>query len=169
MMLWAKEVGKMTASEVYKMTSPWLSLRDVMRFAIFRCAMLLLAANALAATPLSRSRAAPGRRMARRDDFVLRVDAKRAQASIDPDRPFEWQRFLVKEVSEDEIVFTIGAELFEAKLVEADTLILTGTNFRGARVLFRDAALRGTTEEYRPRTSSPGTSIHAPRRSRGSS
>jgi len=79
-------------------------------------------------------------------DFVLRVDAKRAQASIDPVRPFEWEHFLIKDVTSKEIVFTIGAELFEAKL-DTDTLTLTGTSFRGARVLFRDTALRGTTSD----------------------
>lgn len=79
-------------------------------------------------------------------DFVLRVDAKRAQASIDPARPFEWERFLIKEVAEGGIVFTVGAELFEARL-DAGTLTLTGTSFRGPRVLFRETALRGTTSE----------------------
>lgn len=79
-------------------------------------------------------------------DFVLRVDARRAQASVDATRPFEWEHFLVKEVSEGEIVFTIGAELFEARL-DADVLTLTGTSFRGARVLIRGEELRGTTSE----------------------
>ena len=69
-------------------------------------------------------------------DFVLRVDAKRAQASTASDRPFEWRRFLAKEVTRNEVVFTIGTELFEA-VIDADTLVLTGTNFRGERVLFR--------------------------------
>jgi len=77
-------------------------------------------------------------------DFVLRVDAKRAQASTAHDRPFEWQRFLVKEVTDGGVVFTIGTELFEA-IMEADTLVLTGTNFRGERVLFRGAADVGET------------------------
>ncbi len=71
-------------------------------------------------------------------EVVLRVDAKRAQASTAHDRPFEWQRFLVKEVTDSGLVFTIGTELFEA-VMEADTLVLTGTNFRGERVLFRSA------------------------------
>jgi hypothetical protein len=92
----------------------------------------------------------------RSSDFVLRVDAKRAQASTASDRPFQWQRFLVKEVTGNEIVFTVGTELFEAVL-DADTLVLTGTDFRGERVLFRGvdggeaedadgAGLRGTTD-----------------------
>jgi len=79
------------------------------------------------------------------DTFVLRIDARRAQASTASDRPFEWQRFLIKEVRDDEVVFTIGAELFEA-VVRDDALTLTGTSFRGARVLFRDTDLRGTTD-----------------------
>ena len=82
----------------------------------------------------------------RGSDFVLRVDARRAQASIDASRPFEWAHFLVKDVSEGEIVFTVGAELFEARLAD-NVLTLTGTSFRGARVLFRDADLRGTTTD----------------------
>jgi hypothetical protein len=73
--------------------------------------------------------------------FVLRVDIQRAQASIDPNRPFEWQRFMVKEVTPDEIVFTIGAELFEARVAE-DTLTLSGTNFRGRRYLWREGPLK---------------------------
>jgi hypothetical protein len=79
-------------------------------------------------------------------DFVLRIDARRAQASVDPSRPFEWEHFLIKEVNDREIVFAIGADLFEAKL-ETDVLTLTGTGFRGARVLFREPNLRGTTSE----------------------
>jgi hypothetical protein len=82
----------------------------------------------------------------RSSDFVLRVDSRRAQASIALNRPFEWQRFLIKEVRQNEIVFSVGAELFEA-VVEAEILILTGTSFRGERVLFRDSSLRGTTAE----------------------
>lgn len=79
-------------------------------------------------------------------EVVLRIDAERAQASVTPDRPFEWRRFIIKDVHDNEVVFAIGAELFEAK-VAADTLTLTGTSFRGARVLFRDTGLRGTTTE----------------------
>lgn len=76
----------------------------------------------------------------------MRVDARRAQASLDPRRPFEWEHFLIKEVEADEIVFAVGAELYEAR-VGADTLTLTGTSFRGARVLFREPELRGTTDD----------------------
>ena len=78
-------------------------------------------------------------------NFVLRVDARRAQASVDPRHPFEWMHFLIKEVTADEIVFSVGPELYEGKL-DADTLTLKSTSFRGARVLFRDTQLRGTSE-----------------------
>ena len=84
--------------------------------------------------------------MWRSEDFVLRVDSKRAQASTALDRPFEWQRFLVKEVRENEIVFSIGSELFEA-VFDADMLVLTGTGFRGERILLRDGELRGAAPE----------------------
>lgn len=70
----------------------------------------------------------------RGDGFVLKIDSHRAQASVDPERPFQWQRFLVREVTEDEVVFAVGAELFEARM-DAGTLTLTGTTFRGARIL----------------------------------
>lgn len=74
----------------------------------------------------------------RGEDFVLRVDAKRAQASVDAERPFAWERFLVKEVTSTEVVFTIGSELYQAR-IEEDTLTLTGTSFRGERVLSRES------------------------------
>ena len=83
----------------------------------------------------------------RGSDFVLRVDARRAQASIEPDRPFAWERFLVKEVTPTEIVFAIGPELYQAR-IEDEVLTLTGTSFHGTRVLFRpEGGLRGTTAE----------------------
>lgn len=73
----------------------------------------------------------------RGEAFVLRVDAKRAQASTAPDRPFEWRRFLVKQVRDNAVVFSIGADIYEAT-IEADSLTLTGTSFRGAQVLVRE-------------------------------
>lgn len=79
-------------------------------------------------------------------DFILRIDAKRAQASVDADRPFAWKQFLIKEAAPGDIVFAVGADIYEAR-VEADTLTLTGTSFRGARVLMREAALRGPVAE----------------------
>lgn len=82
----------------------------------------------------------------RGSDFVLRIDARRAQASIDPARPFEWKRFVVKEVTSEDIVFSVGAELFEARLAD-DVLTLSSTGFRGKRVLVREGELRGTTSE----------------------
>jgi len=74
----------------------------------------------------------------RGDDYVLKVDAERAQASVDPDRPFAWQRFLVKEVADWRVTFTVGAELFQA-VIGPDGILLTSTSFRGSRVLRREA------------------------------
>lgn len=79
-------------------------------------------------------------------DFVLKVDSRRAQASLDLKRPFHWERFLIKEVANDEVVFTVGAELFEAT-IDANILVLTGTSFRGQRLLFRDTGLRGAADD----------------------
>jgi len=75
----------------------------------------------------------------RGEGFVLKVDSRRAQASLDPARPFQWQRFLVREVTDDEVVFAVGAELYEAR-IDAGALTLTGTTFRGERILRRAAA-----------------------------
>lgn len=72
------------------------------------------------------------------DGYVLRVDAARAQASVDAGRPFQWTRFLVKEVTGQEIVFSVGADIFEAR-VDDDTIVLTSTGFRGERTLRREA------------------------------
>ena len=70
------------------------------------------------------------------DGYILRVDKDRAQANVDAQRPFRWQRFLVKEVDGDLIVFTIGPELFEGRLAE-DSLTLSSTIFRGERNMAR--------------------------------
>jgi hypothetical protein len=138
-MLSSKEVAKMTAFVPRRG-------KGQMRIRIFLFLLASLANGiASAATPFSDA----ARRLDgewRGADFVLRVDAKRAQASLDPERPFEWERFLIKDVSQQAITFAIGAELFEAKLAEG-TLTLTGTSFRGPRVLFRETPLRGTTSE----------------------
>lgn len=78
------------------------------------------------------------------EGFVLRIDQERAQASVDPARPFKWQRFLVKAVEGNTIVFAIGSDVFEAAL-EGGNITLTGTGFRGERIL-----RRGTAFDLRP-------------------
>ncbi len=78
---------------------------------------------------------------------MLRVDARRAQASLDPDHPFAWQHFLIKEVTSKEVVFSVGPEIYEAQ-IDGDVLTLSGTSFLGERVLFRETGqLRGTTSK----------------------
>jgi hypothetical protein len=99
------------------------------RSVVLSLALLAVAPFAFAASPYADA----ARRLDgewRGEGYVLRIDSERAQASLDPERPFEWQRFIVKEVSDGEIVFSVGAELFEAS-VDADKLVLTGTSFRG--------------------------------------
>jgi hypothetical protein len=135
--LWPKEVDKMTTPMI---AGPKLHVRIA-----FLILALLAGSSAFAA---SRYADAAQRLNGewRGAEVVLRIDAERAQASMTPDRPFEWRRFIIKDIRPDEIVFAIGAELYEAK-IDADTLTLTGTTIRGAKVLFRDDGLRGTTSE----------------------
>lgn len=79
------------------------------------------------------------------DGLQVVVDADRAQANIDPWKPFDWRRIEVKEHNGAEITFTIGAELFYGTL-EDDQMTIEGTGFRGVRSLQRstDAELRGS-------------------------
>lgn len=81
----------------------------------------------------------------RSEGVVLRVDAERAQATITPARPFEWKRFVIKSVSGNEVIFAIGAELYEAT-VDGSSLRLTGTTFRGELVFLREPELRGSAD-----------------------
>lgn len=126
-----------------------------MRLSPILLALGLSGSAALAASPVDEAaRLLDG--AWRGDGFSLKVDSRRAQANIDPERPFEWRRFAVKQVAEGEIVFAIGAEIFEAKLSD-DSLELTSTTFRGERRLERDGpaaeidysdlGLRGTTSD----------------------
>ncbi len=70
------------------------------------------------------------------DGVALQIDANRAQANVRPGRPFHWERFIVKEATEDDVAFSIGSELFEA-VVNGQDMTLAGTSFRGERVLRR--------------------------------
>ena len=73
----------------------------------------------------------------RGEDYALKVDSRRAQANTDPGKPFEWQRFVVKGVDDEAILFAIGAEIFEARIA-GDVLDLSSTSFRGERRLTRE-------------------------------
>lgn len=135
--LWLKEVDKMTTPMILRATLH------------IRIALLILALVAGSSACAASRYADAAQRLDgewRGAEVVLKIDAERAQASMTPDRPFEWRRFIIKDIRADEIVFAIGSDLYEAK-VDADTLTLTGTAFRGAKVLFRDDGLRGTTSE----------------------
>jgi hypothetical protein len=111
-----------------------------MRFLLTLLAAALLAGNLLATASLAASPIVEAGRQLdgvwQGDGFALRVDAERAQANVDARRPFAFQRFAVKEVKDGTIVFTIGAELYEATL-EGEALTLTGTSFQGERKLLR--------------------------------
>lgn len=111
-----------------------MKARIVTALAAFLALSLVLCLAAAAATFWDAAKRLDG--TWRNNAFELRVDAARAQASIDRERPFHWQRFVIKEVTDQEILFTVGAELFTA-VVTPDGLTLTGTNFRGKQVLLR--------------------------------
>ena len=114
-----------------------------MRIRLVLCAAVLAAASApcLAASVLwDAAQRLDGRW--ENDIYMLRIDSARAQASVDPRKPFEWQRFLVKAVAGDTVIFTIGSELFEATL-QSEELVLTSTSFRGERLLQRPQPLLG--------------------------
>jgi hypothetical protein len=70
------------------------------------------------------------------DGFVLEVDSARAQAKVDPTLPFQWDRYGIKTISDGMVVFAVGAELYEAS-VDAESIILSSTGFRGKRRLGR--------------------------------
>jgi hypothetical protein len=70
------------------------------------------------------------------EGYALRIDGGRAQANMDSKAPFDWRRFLIKRIWKDTVVFSLDAELFHARLSET-RIILTGTSFRGERVLTR--------------------------------
>jgi hypothetical protein len=91
----------------------------------------------------------------RGEDYALTVDSRRAQANTNPGKPFQWQRFVVKSVDDEAILFAIGAEIFEAR-IDGDVLQLSSTSFRGERRLTREqtfgaaggseSGLRGATD-----------------------
>jgi hypothetical protein len=76
----------------------------------------------------------------RGEDYALTIDSRRAQANVDPGKPFQWQRFVVKDVDDEAIIFAIGAEIFEARIA-GDVLELSSTSFRGERRLTREQAV----------------------------
>jgi hypothetical protein len=111
--------------------------------------LLLAAGGAVAATPLGEAAAYLDGTW-RGDNYVLRIDAARAQASVDAERPFEWTRFLVKEATDREIIFTVGAELFEARRGPDHTgMFLTSTSFRGQRLMWREDPSINPLDELR--------------------
>jgi hypothetical protein len=70
------------------------------------------------------------------DGFVLEVDSARAQANIDPTLPYQWDRYGIKTVADGMVIFTVGAELYQAS-VDGESIMLSSTGFRGERRLDR--------------------------------
>jgi len=102
---------------------------------------LLLATAAASASPLGdAARQLDGEWTGQ--GFRLRIDSARAQASTNPDKPFQWQRFIVREAAGEKVVFAIGPDLYEATVLLPEVLTLTSTSFRGERVLLRLDALQ---------------------------
>jgi hypothetical protein len=71
------------------------------------------------------------------DGFALKVDSARAQANVDPTLPYQWDRYEIKSVSDGRMIFSIGAELYEA-WVSPRSISLSSTSFRGERRLNRE-------------------------------
>jgi hypothetical protein len=70
------------------------------------------------------------------DGFNVAIDSARAQARLDPKKPFQWEAFRIRNVSGEMVVFTIGPRLFIGYLGE-DMLTLTSPGLQGARLLRR--------------------------------
>ena len=120
----------------------------------------MLVAPVMLASTVSPAAAAPAGRVLdghwAGGGFEIRIDVERGLANIDPEKPFSWQRFIVKDVEGTRIVFTIGARLFIAELSE-DGMALTGFDFPGEIQLTRQreeapAAVEAVpfAEELRP-------------------
>jgi hypothetical protein len=71
-----------------------------------------------------------------RGDMQLTIDTHRAQAHLDPELPFQWEAFNVKNVEGGMVVFTVGARLFIA-YVSGDQMMLTGPGLPAAASLNR--------------------------------
>jgi hypothetical protein len=69
------------------------------------------------------------------DGVTMWIDPSRAQARTSLEPPFSWKRFLVREAQQD-VIFTLGAEVYEAKLLP-DKMTITSTAFQGVRELAR--------------------------------
>jgi len=68
----------------------------------------------------------------------LTIDPHRAQARLDPRRPFQWEPVNIRNVEGNMVVFTIGPRLFIA-YVDGDDLTLTSPGTQQPSVLRRIA------------------------------
>ena len=58
------------------------------------------------------------------EDVEITIDARRAQARRDRQRPFQWEAFNVSNVEGNMVVFSVGAQVFIGQL-SGDELTLT--------------------------------------------
>lgn len=72
----------------------------------------------------------------RGDGLSIVIDMARSQAGRDPDKPFDRQPFVVRNVTGNVVVFRIGAVDFFA-VVALDEMIVTSWEFQGSRTLSR--------------------------------
>jgi hypothetical protein len=116
---------------------------------------VLVAAHAASAADL-------GSRLAgdwRGDKLWMTLDPERGQARLNPAKPFQWERFIIKSVDGPQVVFTVGVRLFVAT-VQGDSLSVEAPGFNGAQILHRElppppvaSELRGTqsaSEDVKP-------------------
>lgn len=68
------------------------------------------------------------------DGFVLDIDGVRAQAHVDPRRPYQWDRYALITVLDGALIFNVGPDVYRASIQEK-SLVLSSTSFRGERRL----------------------------------
>ena len=72
----------------------------------------------------------------RGDGLSMTIDTNRSQALRDPKRPFDWQPFVIRNVTGNVVVFRIGAVDFFA-VVAPEQISVTSWEFQGNRTLSR--------------------------------
>jgi hypothetical protein len=75
-----------------------------------------------------------------RGDMQLTIDSHRAQAHLDPELPFQWEAFTVRNVEGKMVVFTVGERLFIA-YVAGDEMTLTSPGSQAPAALRRTGRL----------------------------
>lgn len=71
------------------------------------------------------------------DGTILRIDTRRMQVNLDPDKPFDWRPLWLEDISGKMVTFTIGTMPYIALFASETALILTSPSFEGERSLRR--------------------------------